>query len=682
MKYDRSKAMSFVEVLRWLAEHSGNDVAFNFLSEGEVVGSLTYADLDRSARVVAVELQRRGLAGRSALMIFAPGRDFIVALMGCFYAGVTAIPSFPPRLGKQSSRLAQIAIDAKPAIGLTSSEVLRNYRKTSADYALVKGLEWLETDLFAGDPILWAAPEVSPDHVAFIQYTSGSTSVPRGVMLTQANLLANSASIEGGFGHSEDSIGLVWLPPYHDMGLIGGILQPIYAGFTCYLMQPLEFLRSPINWLRAVSRYRATTSGGPNFSYEMCVSRTTKEERKGLDLSHWRVAFNGAEPVRNETLDHFYATFAPFGFDNNAFFPCYGLAEATLFVSGSIPSKGRKVLAVSAQGLESNRVTTPGDGSDQRVLVGSGVAAPSVEIRIIDPGTMKDCASNEIGEIWTRGPGNAAGYWGRPQESECVFGGTVGDAGGYLRTGDLGFMADEQLFVTGRIKDLIILNGRNIYPQDIEWSVGLVSQSLGKGIGAAFGVEHEGSERLVVVHELVGAPADLDGLVGQARSALIEEYDIQPLAVVFVRRGSLPTTTSGKVRRHACKNAYLEGRLEVIHVWDESSSLTVPVEASRAPKSPLEFMMLELAMEILGRKDISVTADFLSLGVHSLALAKFISQLGDLLGQEFPLSLAFEHPTIERLAAAIAQSYQPADAHERRLEALIADIRELESASS
>ncbi|HEX2222817.1 MAG TPA: fatty acyl-AMP ligase, partial [Thermoanaerobaculia bacterium] len=492
------RPVTLAGLLRVRAAERPDRVAFTFLADGEVEGGrLTYAELDHQARAIAAALRQTLAPGDRALLLYPPGLEFIAAFFGCLYAGVIAVPAYPPRPNDRSqSRLRSIAHDAEPRAALTTSAILAGAGDLAPELAV---LRWLPTDAlppfgadaegfgFAdGDGI----SEPEPDSVAFLQYTSGSTAAPKGVMVTHANLLHNERMIGEAFGQDEDTVVAGWLPLYHDMGLIGNVLQPLHAGARCVLMSPVAFLQKPLRWLEAISRYRATTSGGPNFAYELCVRKTTVEERARLDLSSWKVAFNGAEPVRETTLERFAEAFAASGFRREAFYPCYGLAEATLFVTGGELGRFPRVEVVDAAALERNEVRPAFDGDPARRLVSNGRAWLGQQVVLADPETGLECPAGRVGEIWVAGPSVARGYWRNPEATERDFGAFLADGQGpFLRTGDLGFAAGGELYVTGRLKDLIIIRGRNHYPQDLELTAERSHPDLHAGGGAAFAVD-------------------------------------------------------------------------------------------------------------------------------------------------------------------------------------------------
>ncbi len=553
-------------LLRWRAE-SPSGAGYTFLSEGEVESRLTYRELDRRARAIAAQLLRTAAPGDRAVLLFPPGLDFVAAFFGCLYSGVIAVPAYPPSFRKDLSRLRAILGDADPRVVLAPAETVAK-AEAAPDLPPVPWMALAEEGADeAGDRRL---PEIGPDTVAFLQYTSGSTGDPKGVVVTQGNLLANEAVIQRVFDLGADSVVVSWLPLYHDMGLIGGMLQPLYAGGSCVLMSPVSFLQRPRRWLEAISRYRGTVSGAPDFAYDLCVRRIPPAQREGLDLSSWSVAFNGAEPVRAATLERFADAFAPCGFRRTAFSPCYGLAEATLMVAGVAAAEPPAVLAVDAAALAARRAVPETGAAAAVPLAGSGAPALGQEVAVVDPEAGVPCAAGEVGEIWVRGPSVARGYWRRPEETERTFAAHLATGEGpYLRTGDLGFLHGGQLYVTGRLKDLIILRGRNLYPQDIEATVERSAPAFRAGGGAAFAMDLDGQERLVVVQEVERAAAagGGDGLrpVADAlRAAVAEEHEAEVFVVVLVRAGGVPRTTSGKVRRRDCRAAWLAGELPVL----------------------------------------------------------------------------------------------------------------------
>ncbi len=523
-------------ILRRRAVQSPDALAYVFLDEhGNEIDSYTYAELHCRAGTVASALASICAPGERALLVFPPGLDFVVAFFGCLYAGVIAVPVVPPHTSQTADITRRIVVDCDPAavLGVGGFRPLVDRPWIAVDELGAAG---------SAEPV-----DAEANHVALLQYTSGSTAAPKGVMVTHGNLVANSALIARCMGHDAAPTVVGWAPLFHDQGLIGNVLQPMYLGVPAYLMSPAAFIRRPLAWLQAISKYRAHTSGGPNFAFDACVAHAERTTVPALDLSSWQVAFNGAEPLRAATLDRFAKAFAPYGFAAEALYPCYGLAEATLFVTGSRKGRGPRRLGVDAAALERGLVR-----AGARTLVGSGVVDRSVAI--VDPHTGARTAADRVGEIWVSAAHVAAGYWGRPTDES--FSGTL-DGRRWLRTGDLGFVADGELYVAGRRKDLIVIRGRNLYPQDIELTVQQAHPDVRRGRCAAFAVDGNDGERLVVVAETRGAAAASD-VVGSIRAAIVREHRATA-DVVLAGRGGLQLTSSGKIMRAAARNRYLAG---------------------------------------------------------------------------------------------------------------------------
>jgi acyl-CoA synthetase (AMP-forming)/AMP-acid ligase II len=497
-----------VDLIRLRLLERPEETGLVFLDDGESESHrLTRAEVDRRARAIAAVLGPH--RGERAVLLYAPSVDYVCAFLGCLYAGVIAVPAYPPdpnRILRTLPRLVSLTKDADASIVLTSTPI-RQFAEMLFDQAPeLRDRRWITTDdLRPGEEEAWTLPAIEPDDVAFLQYTSGSTAAPRGVMVTHRNLLANLALIRHAMQLGRDSVCVSWLPPYHDMGLIGGILTPLTLGAALVLMPPMAFLQRPLRWLIAISRYRATLSGGPNFAFDLCVRKSSPEARAALDLSSLRVMYNGAEPVRLHTLRRFVEAFAPSGFDARMFYPCYGLAEGTLIVSGASPDEAYASTSVDREALSRNEVTV-GEESDPDavVLVSAGRTILDQIIAIVDPSTGTLAGAGKVGEIWVSGPSVARGYFRRPEVSKELFEAKLDGFGerAFLRTGDLGFLHERELYVTGRLKDLIIVRGRNLYPQDIELTAELAHPALRPGSSAAFSIEHDGDERLVVAVEV------------------------------------------------------------------------------------------------------------------------------------------------------------------------------------
>ncbi|NER25632.1 MAG: fatty acyl-AMP ligase [Symploca sp. SIO1C2] len=567
-----SNFTNLVDLLRYREKHQADDIAFTFLLNRETEEvSLTYQALAQKARAIATVLQRMKARGERAVLLYQPGLEFIAAFFGCLYAGVIAVPVHLPKRNHHSHRLLGIVTDAQATLFLTTTSVLSNLDQTLKEELKLASLSCLITDeIDSNQTNDWQPWPIASDTLAFLQYTSGSTGTPKGVMISHGNLLHNLSGIHQCFEHTPNSRGVIWLPPYHDMGLIGGVLQPIYGGFPVILMPPLAFIQKPIRWLQVISRYQATTSGGPNFAYEFCVNRIKPEQLATLDLSSWEVAFTGAEPIRAQTLERFAQTFAACGFRKQAFYPCYGMAETTLFVSGGLKAQAPIIRFVDGIKLSQNRVVSTVDNhTDSQAIVGCGSSWLEQKIVIVNPESLTECSDTEVGEIWVSGGSIAQGYWQQTEQTEQTFRAYLADTGKgpFLRTGDLGFLLDGELFITGRIKDVMIIRGQNHYPQDIELTVQKSHPALQVDCGAAFTVEFNGSERLVIVQEVKRSylrQLNVNEVVGNIRQAVTVEHSLQVYATILVKTGSIPKTSSGKIRRHACCAEFLTGSLNVV----------------------------------------------------------------------------------------------------------------------
>jgi acyl-CoA synthetase (AMP-forming)/AMP-acid ligase II len=584
------ESSTLVEILRRRAVQQPEQRTYTYLIDGESEGDhLTHAVLDCQARSIGALLQSYQATGERALLLYPAGLEFIAAFFGCLYAGVIAVPLPPPNLVQPQRtlpRLRAIVRDAQPSMVLTTSAILSNTEGLFTEAPELQKMRWLATDSIGGGVAHgWRDPAVTGHTLALLQYTSGSTAEPKGVMISHGNLLHNSNYISRLFAFDRQGVTVTWLPAFHDMGLTNGIIQPVYHGRPCYLMPAVSFLMRPVRWLQAISRYKATISGGPNFAYELCTQGVTPEQREALDLGSWDVAYNGAEPIRADTMKRFAASFASCGFRPSAFHPCYGLAEATLLVTGgSLRDEMLRTIEVGA--LEKNHVVEVlAQDQNVRTLVGSGHALHDTKIVIAHPESLTACAPDQVGEIWVSSPSVTQGYWNRPEDTERACRAYLKDTGEgpFLRTGDLGFMKDGELFVTGRLKDLIIISGRNLYPQDIELTVEQSHPALRPACCAAFSVDGAGEEQLIIAAEVEPRyqpavrnapngearaqsngrlPLDAKAVVRAIRRTVAEEHDVRVHAVVLLRAGRIPRTTSGKVQRHACQASFLKGTLE------------------------------------------------------------------------------------------------------------------------
>lgn len=574
-----AKYATLVEILCERSQQMPTKTVFTFLKDGETQSvNLSYQDLERQAKAIASHLSDCNLRGGDRAVLVYPfdsALEFIAAFFGCLYAGVVAVPCYPPqnRLTLRDLQSRLVSCQAKTI--LTSQSFLDKLKKQLADAEIeVNNLHWLATDSIterACDG--WEPIKCDRDTLAFLQYTSGSTGIPKGVMVSHGCILHNQETLRLAFGHSKRSLGVGWLPLFHDMGLIGNVIQAVYLGASCVLMSPVTFIQKPIRWLEAISRYHVTTSGAPNFAYDLLARRATAEQIARLDLSSWQVAFCGAEPIRVETLDRFAAKFAECGFRKEAFYPCYGMAEATLFVTGGIHTEPPKVQYIDAIALEKNRVVmVEAEKEGAKAIVSCGKTWLDSRVAIADPHSLTLCAPNQVGEIWVSGSGIGKGYWQLEQESDRTFQAYLKDTGEgpFLRTGDLGFLDDGELFFTGRLKDMLVLWGFNYYPQHIEETIEKCHPALRSGAGAAFTIEVEGENRLVIINEIDRAHRQslvVDEVVEAIRWSIFQDHFIDVYAIALLKTGSLPKTSSGKVQRKLCQEKFLAGSLETWGEW-------------------------------------------------------------------------------------------------------------------
>lgn len=666
-------------LLRRKAEERGDEIAYTFLQDGESQEvSFTYRELEQRILAVAARLQTVGAVGDRVLLMCPPGIEFVTAFFGAACAGMTAVPAYPPHANQSLNRLEAIAEDAEATIVLSTAGVVERTMQQFSKNPVLTNLFYLAIeDIPVDGAAHWRDPDLDGHSLALLQYTSGSTGKPKGVMVSHANLLHNVSLIRKCFGDVPVSTGVSWLPPYHDMGLVGCVIYPLYLGFRAILMAPVHFLQKPVRWLDAISRYRANISGGPNFAYDLCVRKTSAEERSTLDLSSWHVAFNGAEPIRAETVDRFTDAFSPCGFRRSTFHTCYGLAEATLLVSGQTGRAGPATLRVEPKALRKDRwEPAAAETSNGRRLVGCGETELGQTVVIADPETCVRRKAGEIGEIWVSGPSVALGYWRNPEETRERFQARLTDTGEgpFLRTGDLGFLNDTELFVTGRLKDLIIIRGRNHYPQDIEFTVEKSHPALRVGCGAAFSVDMEGEERLVVVHEVERShlrSLRTDEVMDAIRQTVSDQHELHVHAIVLIKPFSIPKTSSGKVQRHLCRAGFLQDDLRVVaQAAGFSEAVEEGISTNQAPPdwplamegTPSEQLipLLEHHLRDAVSRLAHVPADRIdprkplkALGIDSLMMVELQLGIEKMAGASIPLEAVSAGASIVDLAAHI-----------------------------
>nr|VFJ91614.1 MAG: myxalamid-type polyketide synthase MxaB [Candidatus Kentron sp. LFY] len=706
------QATTLLELLRYRAEAQPDKTAYTFLRDGETEeASFTYAQLDRQAHAIAARLQDITTPGERALLLYPQGLDYIAAFFGCLYAGVIAVPTYPPRRNHPDARLAAIAADARAMLVLTTADILSDSEPRLARIPALRNRQWLAsdnlTDELAKD---WRAPDMSPETLALLQYTSGSIGSPKGVMVSHGNLLHNLAYTTAIWQCDSDSIMVSWLPLFRDMGLVFGMLQPLYRGSSCYLLSSGAFMERPLRWLQAISRYKATHSGAPNFAYELCIDKITKEQRAGLDLGGWRMSLNGAEPVRAETFERFNEYFAPCGLEPTTLCHGYGLAEGTLIIAGAQGQALPAYYRIQGDALEQHRVVTATENDrNARTLIGCGRPALDARVVIANPDTLAQCQPDEVGEIWVSSPSVTHGYWQRPIETTETFQAHLTDTGEgpgdgpFLRTGDLGFMKDGELFVTGRFKDLIIVHGQNHYSQDIEATVERTVDFLRPNACAATSITVDGKERLVMVMEAgknltrkikavrkqqtqspeehseasAKARTELDRTVGaiavRIRGALAEEHEVTLYALAFVEPRAFPRTFSGKVQRRACRALFLEHKDRPIFFWhehdetgeaegelmDDASSMLAYISESDSSLDRIRqrihdcFVTYLKREKHLGVDQIDHDRSFTSLGIDFLGIATIRGELERELVRKLTLDSIYEFDTINKLAAHI-----------------------------
>lgn len=670
---------TLADMLRRRADDEPDRRTYSFLLDGEAAeDGVTNAELDGRARAIAAMLAERRLRGERVLLLYPPGLDLIAAVFGCLYAGTVGVLAYPPdptRIARTLPRLMSIAADAAPSALLTSSAFAGLKELAFGGAHEIAALPWLTTDdVDPARAATWHDPGVRGDDVALLQYTSGSTAEPRGVVLTHACVLDNLRRIRSSFGITRDAHTVLWLPPYHDMGLIGGIFETIEAGMRVTLMSPAAFLQRPARWLRAISRAGATISGGPNFAYDLCARKITPDELDGVDLSGLEVMFTGAETVSPDTLRRFAQAFGPWGFRAESYLPCYGLAEASLIVSGGRLSAGSLRRHLSAAGTA--------DATARFVSCGPPIDGHRTVV--VDPARRTPCAPGEAGEIWLAGPSVAAGYWNRPRESARTFAATLADGQGpFLRTGDLGFVRDGELHPTARLKDLIVIRGRNIYPQDVERTVDRCHPALRPGAGAAFGVPVGGAERLVVVQEAGEGSTPPDEVAATVRTAVSAAHGVTPYAVTLIAPRSIPKTSSGKIQRGRAREAFLAGTLSVLAefrdrsdevrasgrdlatrnghhaVGGRGSTGHAPPSTERAPRTRQgieDWLVAEIArVSGVDSAEIGVGDPFVVLGLDSVTGVALAGDLQELLGVPLPETLTWDYPSISELAGHLAE---------------------------
>lgn len=667
---------SIVDLLEVRAAAHPDRHAFTFLKDGEIeTDTQTYGMLRDRVAALAAHLQHSGHAGRTALLLYPPGLEFVIAFYACLYAKVVAIPALLPRINRNVANLDGIMADADTGTILTCASQVEKLRKLYSAQDNSRGYEILDTDMVEDRAQgQWQQPDIDRDDIAFLQYTSGSTGSPKGVIVSHGNLLHNHELLRCFLSVDENSRYVSWLPHHHDMGLIGNIMEAVYVGAPCWLMSPSTFVKRPATWLRAISTYRATICGAPNFAYQYCVDRISNAQLEGIDLSSLRVMYNGAEPVRASTLAAFQERFADIGLRPTALYPCYGMAEATLIVSGGDTESPPTIAHYDRFELERNHsaVRVPAEHPNAHALVGCGreSAINGQQIRIVHPDTGQIADACICGEIWFSSGSVCQGYLNKPELSDAIFRAHVdGSDGVFARSGDLGFLdADGELFITGRIKELLIVRGKNHYPTDIEQAVQRSHPALAVDGGAAFSIEVDGQERVVVAQELVREAAarfDLDAIVAAASAALYEAFELQLYGIVLLRPGRVPKTSSGKIQRGVARQQYLADELQALASW------TLPVHDFEAAGPALDDEEIDLHNQEMVQSwltarirhyllavpgEIDPDLPLANYGLDSSAALQMVEEISRLTRAEVEPTLLWEYPTLNALSAHIVQT--------------------------
>lgn len=706
MSYQQVEPTDLVSILQLKAKETPDNLVYTFLENGgKSVTKINYRELDLRARAMASYLIEEGFSESRALLLYPSGMDFVLAFWACLYAKVIPVPAYPPHpsaLQRNLSRLEKVIQDAEATLVLGNSLIIGMFEsmKESQKVAIpmesnmaspsndsdsyLSRLKWINTDTIGREwADSWVRPNIVPTDLAFLQYTSGSTGAPKGVMVSHHNLVANALPTIEAFELTSESCWACWLPLYHDMGLIGNIIFSAIAGCQVVYFSPSEFLQNPVLWLKVISEYQATIAAAPNFAYELCVQKVKEEDLAGLDLSSWVMALNAAEPIKAQTLRNFTKRFAACGFRADSHYGAYGLAESTVFVSGGIVAEPPVLRRCDKRELQQNKVVylpSDSDSHDSVEVVGVGRGWKDQEIIIVDPATCLQCEDQIVGEVWTRGDSIPKGYWKKPEITEKVFRGHIADtgAGPYLRTGDLGFMEGSELFISGRIKDLIILRGRNIYPQDLEATASENQTALRPGCSAAFSFDDQGQDKVVLVAELRSSsiePTEVAEIAAKIASDISLVHGIRLHQIEFIKPRTIAKTSSGKIQRHGCKQQFLSGKLASIAKWENPPIKTNGKEATptalastsvengkqAVSASTLEALLIKHLSQAanIPIEEIDPHTSFAEYGLDSMDSVDVIKELESITDQELSLTLIWDYPTPVALAQQVAKLTAP-----------------------
>jgi len=652
---------TYIEVIRNRVLQKPDSIALKYLEDGvNESDSFTLRKLETRSKALGAALQKHGVKGDRVLLLFPTGLEYMAAMFSCFYSGFVAVPAYPPRKNRNIHRLNAIIIDSEVNICILTRQVFEDVERNFANHENLRNINWIIYEDISDDLCeSWEEIKIEPNDIALLQYTSGSTGLPKGVLVSQLNLLYNSEYIRQSFEFDANMICVTWLPIFHDMGLIGGVLQALYSGRMAVIIPPVRFLKNPLVWLNALEKYKGITGGAPNFGFEHCIDNISEEDKSRLNLSSVNTFFCGAEPIRKSTMEKFHKHF---GIEARQLYPVYGMAEATLMISGGYQSESPKYLSLDMDELSQGNVVIADEGSEHSVdFVGCGHAWMQTKIEIVDPESLNKLSENKVGEIWVSGPTVAKGYWNKPEETERTFNAFINESneGPFLRTGDLGFFRDNELYITGRLKDLIIIRGLNHFPGDIEFTIQNTSPDFRKNGGAAFSVVKSGEEKLVVVQELERTALrnnNHDELISLIREVISEEFELDVYAVCLIRTGSIPLTSSGKIQRRQTKYDYLNNDLNIVKQWCRDEHLQINDSNEEKFIEPSEEAIKEWLINWIirnhhfRRDEIDMDKNIMSYGVDSLSAVTLEQEISEKFGFQWHVSSFMLNPSINKLA--------------------------------
>ncbi len=670
---------TLMDVFKKHLNHFPNKTLYRFFENGEEeTDSRTFLELYNRAEIIATNILEHVKPGDRVLLLFPSGLDFTDAFFACLLAGVIAVPAFPPKGKRRIGRLEKIAFDCAANLILTTETT---YVKTNKWFnnEVFNDVKWLRTDKIENKKSN-QLPKITSNTIAFLQYTSGSTGDPKGVIVSHSNIIHNNTLIKNAFHHTQKTIGLSWLPIYHDMGLIGNILQAFFVGFEILIMPPTAFIQKPLRWLSLIAKNKVTYSGGPNFAFDLCINHIKEEVVESLDLSSWRTAYNGSEPIRPETMNRFASHFSNAGITKVSLFPCYGMAETTLVVSCSKYNNPPIVLQLEKEKLYNGKIKPFEEGKDELgkiEFVGNGPVLGDLKVKIVNPETKQLCKNGEVGEIWISGPSVAKGYWKREKLTEEIFNAQIIYANGkvntklgsFLRTGDMGFLENNELYLSGRLKEMMIINGVNHFPQDIEQTVQYSNSDLQSNAGVALSTEINGKQELIIVQEIKRTSMrnyDLDRIVRDVCNAVFVEHELSVYSILLVIPGRVGKTSSGKIQRVGTKLAFEKGEIEGI--LSEWTAGTKREKEKKVLKPDMEFQTNKSSSEIekwilniinkelqINTSQVNASTSFAELGMTSLKGIQLSGMLSEYLNTEVSPTLIYDYPTIKEFATHLSQ---------------------------